>query len=758
MALDVKKFIPRFVDEAREHLGGLERGLVQLEKNPTDAETIDAIFRAAHTIKGSSRMLKLLAIGEVSHRLEDALGALRERRLTHSKELASVLFKAIDAIRAMVEKVSAGESLTEDHKALCEELVRASEGKLSPAAEETKPAPPAAEVSTPPAPPALPEPPPSRSEAQAVREEPLSAAQAPRMAPEEQSLPQPAVQVQSSETIRVRSEKLDDLIRLMGEVVSHQNKLKQRIVDLAALESRAKKVVEWGVATGSGKALTAAQSLHAGLKELLSVLRQDKTLQDILTSEFQEKSLMLRMVPLSVVFEPLPRLVRDISESLRKEVDFVLAGGDIELDKKIVEKLGDPLLHMLRNSIDHGIEEPATRQSFGKPRSGKVKLAAAYDSGSIVIELSDDGAGISLAKLRERALARRLFDAPALESMPDSTVLDLIFLPGFSTSVIITDVSGRGVGMDVVKKNLVEDLKGSVKVDTKPGQGTTFTIRLPMTLAIMRILLVSVRELTFGISTHYVTEIIRVPASEIVDVVGRKAIRLREEFIPVADLGDVLGVREDGRTKSGSPLLLISQVAGEKFAFIIDAVLDDEDAVIKPLPDHMKGVRIVSGVTISGRNEIINILNIPAVIQQARSMGAARAESRAAPEQQISILVVDDSINTREIEKSILEAYGYLVTLAGDGMEALELTGATLYDLVITDIEMPKLDGFSLTERLRSDPTYRDVPIIIVTSRGKEEDKRRGIAVGANAYIVKGGFDQTNLVETVQNLVGKGKG
>jgi len=721
------------VEEAREHLGGLNRGLVELEKNPDDAEIINAIFRAAHTIKGSSRMLKLTAITEVAHKLEDALGALREKRISHSRELAGLLFKGIDAVSTMVEKVSAGEQIVMDTVALCEALALAAEGKLSPA-------PPAGDATVPenaPAPAAAVEQPVVRAESAAP--------------PSHQARPVPA-----TESIRVKAEKLDDLIRLMGEVVSHQNKLKQRIIDLNALEREASRNLDACIRAGEGGALASARSLHAGLKQLLSVMRQDKTLQDILTSEFQEKALRLRMVPLSTVFDPLHRLVRDISVTLGKDVDFEIEGGEIELDKKMVEKLSDPLVHMLRNSIDHGVEEPQVRQRSGKPLRGRVRLSAVYDAGSIVIELSDDGAGISIAKIREKALAKKLFDAAALDGMQEAALLDLIFLPGFSTSGMITDISGRGVGMDVVKRNIIEDLKGSVQVGTKEGQGSTFCIRLPMTLAIMRVLLVSCQGMTFGITTHFVTEIIKVSKTGVIDVVGRKALRLREEFIPIADLGGVLGISAGNRTANDTLLVLIVRAGAEKIGFVVDAILDEEDMVIKSLPDHMKSVRLVSGVTISGRNEIINILNMPALMDAARQGDEHRAAIRDQPgaEREISILVVDDSINTRDIEKSILEAYGYRVTIAGDGMEALEMTGAAHYDLVITDVEMPRLDGFSLTERLRNDAAYKDTPIIIVTSREKEEDKKRGIQVGANAYIVKGAFDQTNLLETVQNLIG----
>lgn len=307
--------------------------------------------------------------------------------------------------------------------------------------------------------------------------------------------------------------------------------------------------------------------------------------------------------------------------------------------------------------------------------------------------------------------------------------------------------------MDVARKNIVEELKGSIKIETMAGRGTRFLIRVPMTLAVMRVLLVEAAGAKFAVNTHYVDEIIRGSETEIINVLDRKAIRLREELIPVVHLETVLNLVGKGKEENGNLLVLVTRVGNEKLGLIVDALLDEEDMVIKSLPPHMKNIRLVSGVTITGRNEVINILHVPGLIMEAgetkRAHSPAKKEADA-----IRILVVDDSANTREIEKSILEAYGYAVDLAEDGMEAIEKALEQRYDLVVTDVEMPRLDGFSLTERLRKDESYKNTPVIIVTSREKDEDKKRGIMVGANAYIVKGAFDQTNLLETVQNLIG----
>ncbi len=741
MPFDMKKFIARFVEEAREHAGRINEGLVALEKKPDDSETIHAIFRSAHTIKGSSRMLKLAAITDLAHRLEDALGALRDGKIGCSRELMDLLFRAIDAISGMVETVAGGGEATPEGSGLRDLLAMACEGRLQAQAPQgvRAEAAPGAPASPPPAAPAG-----------------DGRGPAPK-----QTRPRAA------ETVRIDAEKLDDLIKLIGEMVSNHNRLKQRIHDVREAERYAESFLasigrlgQRGCAPRLDELLERAQALYGQIRQLSAAMRDDNNIQELLIGELQEKALVMRMVPLSVVFEPLRRTTRDIARSLDKDVDLVIEGGEIELDKKMMEKIGDALVHIIRNAVDHGIEDPGQRAASGKPATGTVKLTACYDAGTVIMEISDDGGGIPLDKIREKALRKKMFAEEELNAMDEAALVDLIFQPGFSTNAIITDISGRGVGMDVVRRNIVEDLRGAVSVKTTAGAGTVISIRLPLTLAIMPILRVTVSGATFAIAAHYVREIVRLPRREFIRVVDRTAIRLRNEFIPVADLASVLGMPPSKTDplpdQEKEPLIVIVYAGAAHLGLIVDSLIDEEDMVIKSLPSHMRNIKLVSGVTISGRNHVINILHVPAIFSAAQEAKErmARTEKAGDGHGTVNILVVDDSINTREIEKSILESYGYRVTLAEDGRDGLEKAKECTFDAVITDVEMPRLDGFSLTELLRADEAYRFTPIIIVTSREKEEDKRRGIQVGADAYIVKGSFDQANLLETVQNLIG----
>ena len=748
MALDIMQFLARFVEEAKEHIESANKGLLSLEKNPGDSEVLNAIFRAAHSIKGSARMMKFTSIGEVAHKLEEVLDALRGKRISFSRQLSDLLFMGIDIISAMVDEAESGTGGAMDVQAICAALEKAAKGELGDV-------PKAADVNREGSPQPAAESPPETEEHHSVSRL-LSAAEHLQGGDKEQ------LRGRSYETIRVDSNKLDSLIKLVGEMTSSQSRLKEKLAEIRVIEKLASR---WAQLPGSPQnggssndedASELPRSFHLGLKQLASEITDEANVQELLLHDLQGSSLSMRMVPLSTLFDSFHRIVRDISNALLKKVHFVVEGGETELDKKLVEKIGDPLIHMIRNAIDHGIEKPEDRLRAGKLETGTVRLAARYEGDTVLIELSDDGGGISLENITRKALQKNLFTREQLDRLASSEVVNLIFHPGFSTSEIITDVSGRGVGMDVVKKNIVEGLKGSIQTESVEGKGTTFAVRLQLTLAIMRALFVSVANLTFAIPCSSVKEILRVRENGIIDVVNRKAIILHEQLIPAVDLGRVLGVVREPDENDMGPLCLVCSTGREKMGFLVEEILDEKDVVIKPLPAHMQNTRFVSGVTVSGRNEIISVLSVPSITEAAKEVKAEirrksplRKKIRAA-----SVLVVDDSANTREIEKSVLEAYGYNVTLAGDGVEALEKAGRTQYDAIVADIEMPRMDGFSFTEALRRNESYRDTPIILVTSRDRDEDKRRGIKVGANAYIVKGAFDQSSLVETIRNLIG----
>jgi chemotaxis protein histidine kinase CheA len=730
MALDIKKFISRFVEEAREHVKRLGEGLDALSRDSSDRENINAIFRSAHTIKGSSRMLKLTAITETAHKLEDILGALRDGSLNYRPEFGSLLYRGVDAIAVLVESLATSgdpATLPPVDEALCTSLAQAATGTVVVAEAPLSGTDPA------------------KDGAPAVVES-ASSPSLPSTSPAQAKL-------NAADTVRVRLAKLDELIKLMGEVVSSHATLRQRLLDFRMIE-RDGSPEHWGQHR--------ARLHHFGL-----TLRDDVQSQELLMDELHDKALIMRMLPLSMVFDSAGRVVRDLAHSVGKEVACVVSGAEIELDRQMIDKLSDPIVHLLRNAIDHGLETPAERVAVGKSSQGHVTISAHQDGGWVVIEVADDGGGVPIEAVREKALRKGFISAEQASGMSDQDVVDLIFLPGFSTSAIITDISGRGVGMDVVRQSIVDDLQGEVTVETRLGAGTTFALRLPLSLAVMRVLLVEANGLPFGFTAQYVAELIRVSHEEMLTVVERKAVIIRNEFVPVVALAELLHVPErlvkTTRSQAGmsghSMLLVVVRVRNEKLALAVDDLLDERDMVIKPLPEHMRRLTVVSGMVITGRNELVSVLHAPALLELARHIRSQASRTEAAGhagEQEFAykILVVDDSLNTREIEKDVLEAWGYHVTLAEDGIDGLQQARMGTFDAILTDVEMPNMDGFTLTSMLRQEEKYRDTPIVIITSREKEEDKRRGIQVGADAYIVKGEFDQNSLVDTLRSLLG----
>ncbi len=742
MALDIKKFTARFVEEARDHINRLNDGLAQLDAGPCDVELINTVFRSAHTIKGSSRMLKLAGVTDTAHHLEEVLVQLRSASLTYDATLGHLLHRAVDALAGLVDAIANDgdpQLLPGADPQLCAELALAAQPKrecsMPGATGSTAPPTPGGGLSGM-----------DTSMAAAVHA-PVASVAAPSAAAAAASLSPPAAPepvLKAAETVRIRLDKLDELVKLMGEVVSSHAALRQRLADAQALAR----------ACADGPIGTA-------LHDYALALSDDVQAQESLMVELHDTTLRMRMLPLAIVFEPASRLVREMARSVGKEVQCLVSGADYELDRQMIDKLADPIIHLIRNSIDHGLESPAQRQDAGKPAQGQLRLCARADSGWMVVEVSDDGAGIPIERVREKAVSKGLAAPEKVAALTDQEVIDFIFMPGFSTASIMTDMSGRGVGMDVVRRCVLDDLRGVISVETRKGHGTTFTLKLPLSLAVMRVLLVEVGGVAYAFTAQYVAEFLRRSRDAILTVGGRLVTIVRNEFVAVVTLDSVLRT-PDGSARPVSAgtdedlLLLIVQVRGEKLAIVVDALLDERDMVIKPLPPHLRKLALVSGMVTTGKNELVNVLHAPALLdaaRQARTSTAQAAADRQVDTRRLRILVVDDSLNTREIERDVLEASGYDVTLAEDGVEALRKAQMELFDAVLTDVEMPNMDGFTLTARLRQEEHYRNRPIVIITSLAREEDKRRGIVAGADAYIVKGDFDHNNLLDTLRSLL-----
>ena len=779
LEFDASQFLGSFVQEARENLAALNRGMVELEKRPGDAELLTELMRAAHTLKGTSRMVNVLDVNQVAHRAEDVLEAVRDGQVAMSPEVGDALFMALDEIGACVEAVAAGGGGERDVAGSCR-MLEEFLGSESPVPESPVPETQLPEPREPEAPPpATPSPgdaaaaatrvageldaPPVRTAAAAGAQASGSGGDGASVGGTRDDAAPAAAPARAEETLRIGLAGLDQVIRLAGEIRISGMRLDHTFGQLAEMRRtfrRFQAEVERCAqrrpgADGAEPACAGVGEIFAGLDDLYRGYREDLAGLERMAAELQEKSLEMRMLPLSTLFEILPRAVRDLSRAVGKEVELVVEGAETRLDKKIIEQLDGPVVHMVRNCIDHGIEDPEVRAAAGKPRVGTLRIAASQEGDHIAIVVEDDGGGIDLEAVRRKALQKELVDGEQLEAMSDREAAELIFLPGFSTAAIITDLSGRGVGMDVVR-SAIEGLKGSVSVETERGVGTRLAVQLPMTLTTTRAMMVECGGRSFSVPIGYVTEVVEVEASAITQVVDREAIALRDQMIPIAELSQVLGLEARPAAADRHPSVLIVRAGADQIALTVDSIVDEQDILLKPLPPHLGETPCVSGVCIFGDSQISVVLHAPGLVDAMRAMGGTAATPAERDETGAGrrILVVDDSLNTREIEKSILEAHGYEVELARDGVEGLAMALERSYDMVVTDLDMPRLDGFALVERLRAEPECAHTPIVIVTSREKDEDRRRGIEVGADAYISKGGFDQSKLIDTIGSLIG----
>jgi chemotaxis protein histidine kinase CheA len=741
MAIDRSKFIGRFVEEARDHLVRLDRGLAEMAQGSAGegitASEIDALFRSAHTIKGSARMLRLLPICDTAHAIEDLLGAFRSRQVQADAGLTALLQRGVDAIASAVDQLDRQpdpDALAPADAELCAALSAA-----ATPGDAARPAAPAANQAT---------------ERTATQEAKAASAPAPASAPTPAPAKSPAPAapptsgLSDSDTLRVRLDHLDGLIRLMGEIIAQHDRLRLR-------PDEARRI-----------ARGAEAEIAPACEAFAHSLREDVQDQEVLIRELHDRALALRMLPLSILFEPAARNLRQLARSLGKEVRCTITGDAISLDRQLIDELADPLLHLLRNAVDHGLEPPDERQAAGKPGSGSVRLEARRDGRWVEIVIRDDGRGINVAAARDKAIRKGLLSAEQAATASDSEIVDLIFTPGFSTSALITDISGRGVGMDVVKSIVLDHLQGSIQVDNRPGLGATFRLRLPLSLAIMRVLLIEAGGETLGFLAQHVAEILRLSRDSLLEVAERRAVIVRNEFVPVMPLAELLNpafkaAPATATAPEANPqvLLVILRVGQEKLALEVDALRDERDLVVKPVPEHLRHLHLVSGFVSSGALAVVSVLHAPAVLDlAARARGQSVSDgaqaTATAGERAKRLLVVDDSLNTREIEKDVLQAHGYSVNLAEDGIDGLHKAMREQFDAVLTDVEMPRMDGFTLTERLRALDAYQATPIVIVTSREKEEDRQRGLRVGADAYIVKGDFDQSNLIGTLRALLG----
>ncbi|WP_416309597.1 response regulator [Spirulina sp. 06S082] len=510
-------------------------------------------------------------------------------------------------------------------------------------------------------------------------------------------------------------------------------------------------------AANQNKAQHLTEAIEILLDRLSSSTREHSSRLDSISTHLENRVRTLRLLPLSNLFNLFPRLVRDLARSQQKNIELAIAGGETNADKRILEDMKDPLIHLLRNAIDHGIETPEEREKVGKPPTANLRITGSQTASQIIITISDDGRGLDADRIKRTAIAKGLYREEDLDNWTRSQLYNLIFLPGFSTRTDVTAVSGRGVGLDVVRTN-VEKLKGSIEVNSTPGQGTTFSLRLGITLATASVLLVKVCDIIHAIPLEAVKTTFFVASQDIFTLEGRETIALEGQATSIAHLATLLEL--EGGTSSlenslGTPCILL-EIGDNRLGLLVNELLDTQEVVLKPQSQLLKRVRNVSGATILGNGEVCTILNpgdLLRSVQQGRISPTVSNSAIATIKKKPAILLAEDSITIRTQEKRILEGAGYEVTTAVDGLDGLNKLRNGHFDAVISDVQMPNLDGLQLAARIRQNPDYNELPIILVTSLASDEDKKRGVEAGANAYIPKGSFNRDILLDTLKRLV-----
>jgi len=591
-------------------------------------------------------------------------------------------------------------------------------------------------------------------------------------------------------TLRVDTKKLDQLVNQVGELIIAKIKAKEHLTEL---EKMIRSVEEWHREWNKAKQyfknldrlhyrpsdLPSGTSIYAQNKNLHNFFEENstklsgltgkmnylyKTIQEddarlnLIVNELEERIKNVRVLPLATIFHMFPRMVRDIAREKNKNIDLVISGSETSVDKKIIEEIKSPLIHIVRNSIDHGIEEPETRVKNGKNPMGKILIAAYHLENSVLIEIIDDGHGINIEAIKRKVIQKQLLTEEELNAMTEEQIMNIIFWPGFSTGETVTDISGRGIGLDIVYTK-ISQLNGKVKIKSTLGEGCRVSIQLPITMATIKSFLIEVNRQKFAIPTSTIRTTLLISPENIFYKEGKKTILVDGETVPICNLSDALDLPENQK-KNTKLVVIVVQSEDIHVGFIVDRLVGDQEILHKNLPTPLLRVRNIAGVTTLGSGELCLILNIGDLIKSAYSKFGV-SEKRMLTEKSLSyvdtsekhILVVDDSLTTRILERNILKSAGYNVTVAVNGLEALTKMATEEFDLVVSDVEMPEINGFELTERLRQESKYKNIPIVLVTSLASEIDRRKGLNIGANAYLTKGNFNQDELLHTIKKLL-----
>jgi len=733
MAINKEKFIKKYIEEGLEITSKVENLVFDIKDGVSVEDDLATLLRFLHTLKGSSRMLEFKRIEELSHSLESVFIALREQRIGFSENAVKLILSSLDMLKhgfSVLQETSDDQIDTAD---LIKNLTLLSSNEEYSLVESGSS---------------------KKEEKEEKQTEKIENANADETAaaPTEKK-----IKKSKNETIRISLDKIDGIIKSIASLQSLEISAKSISQDTIALNNQIKNY---------SKSLREQRKIdpvfYANFRKLERLIeRLNSTLRNYSIDAGNsirmayDSVISLRTLPISTIFDAYPRYVYQLSQELGKKINLTIEGKENEIDKNIIESLSDVFLHMVRNSIDHGIESPSQRLAAGKKEEGNLSIVCSRESGSMKIVISDDGRGINIEKIRQKAISEGFVAQASAANLSREELINFIFQSGFTTSGNINSVSGRGVGMDVVR-DIIESLKGSIVVESNPGEGTTFTIMVPLSIAALMGFPAQTAGMKFIIPANFVETILLLSRDEIITVVDRPEIKYNDRIIKLYYLSQILNIKTEAAPSPDAIFIVIIRSYEDIAALAVDNIDSMRSVVLKTMPSFMENISIFSGIVLNEDYEMLSVLHIPTVIKMAKRIKTIDIKKRHIENEKMrkSVLVVDDSLPTREIESEILLSEGFRVDTASDGAEALKAAKTKHYDLICTDLNMPVMDGFMLIENIKKNEDIANIPIIVISSNENEAEQNRAFQLGASRYIVKNSFNNYNLLEAVNSLIG----
>lgn len=767
-----------FRDEARTHSATLSAGLLQLESDPGNAQRIEPLMRAAHSLKGATRIMGLDLAVKLAHGMEDFLVAAQKGRVSLSPEDIDILLKGTDILASLAEITADRlDAWAEQYQAAVRDLegrfASRTRGESVPSIMSTpvqpviEPVPSQTKSSSPGRDSPVSSSQPAASGQPSAPPSPITPSHATRTSGSSRTDTIPSSEPEEEAVVRVTARSLDRLMGLAGESLVQARWLLPFSQSLQRLKKQ-QDILANTLAAVMEASAEKLPSLLAMAQRQLADCRQELASQtasfedhsaaaENLNSRLYREVIVSRMRPFGDGTQHLPRLVRDMARTLGKQVRLVIRGETTDVDRDVLEKLEAPLTHLIRNAVDHGIESPQDRQNAGKSEQGTILVEASHRAGMLHVTVSDDGRGIDMDRLRQKIVDRGLSTPELVARMSSDELLQFLFLPGFSTASHVSEFSGRGVGLDVVH-DMARRVGGQARITTIPGQGTTFHLQMPITLSVIRAVIVEIAGDPYAFPLTRIDRLLRVSREDVLSVEHRQFITISGQSVGIILASQILELGTDSPPGPTLPVVLITDASGS-YGLVVDRFRGEQDLVVRPLPARLGKVPNLSAAAILDDGSPVLILDVEDLIRVTEEYirtGTLRRceEPRTRQQQRKRVLIVDDSITVREVERQLLAHKGYEVVVAVDGMDGWNKVRAEGFDLVVTDVDMPRMNGLQLVQAIRDSSSLRSLPVVIVSYKEREEDRLRGLEVGANAYLTKSSFHDNRFIETVEDLIG----